>query len=96
MQPLRDQNDIQQVRAALELNLNVVVASLSSRYATIASHDQRWTEVLEVAPTRYITLARREQRVTEAAKATNDRTSIRTALTVVWLNEGEDVAIAEE
>ena len=96
MRPLRDQNDIQQVRAALELNLNVVVASLSSRYATIASHDQRWTEVLEVAPTQYITLARREQRVTEAAKATNDRTSIRTALTVVWLNEGEDVAIAEE
>ena len=91
VQPLFDENDIKQVRTALDRNLKVAVASLSSRYATTASHDQHWPEVLEVAPARDITLATRKQRVTEATRATHDRTSTRAGLSVVWLNEGEDI-----
>ncbi len=39
VQPLRGENDILQIRRALDLNLNIAVASLSSRYVTTVSQE---------------------------------------------------------
>ena len=94
VQPLHGENDLQQVQMALDLNLNLAVVSLSSRYATIASHDRRWPEVLELSPTQDITDERLEQEGTVEEAAV--RSSVRSGLTVVWLNRAVGVTLAEE
>ena len=80
VKPLHDENDLQDVRLALDLNLNIALASLSSRYATIASHDEYWSKVLEVAHTPEVTHAGLERHETGLEIAV--RTSNRFGLTV--------------
>ena len=94
VQPIRGEYDVHQVRMALELNLNLAVVSLSSRYATTASHERRWPEVLELPPTQDITDERLEQEGTAEEAAI--RSSARSGLTVVWLNRAVGVTPAEE
>ena len=94
VQPIRGENDLEQARMALDLNLNIAVASLSSGYATTASHDRYWPEVLEVVPAPDVTHAGLEQHGTMVETAV--RTSNRSGLTVVWLNRGAEISLAEE
>ena len=94
VQPIRGENDLEQVRSALELNLNLAVVSLSSRYATTASHEQRWPELLEVGQNLDDTDSRLEQHGT--MEDTAALISNRSGLTVVWLNRVEDISLAEE
>lgn len=94
VQPLHGKNDLEQVQLALDLDLDLAVVSLSSRYATIASHDQRWPGVLELSPTQDITDERLEQEGT--MEEATIRSSVRSGLTVVWLNRPVGVTVAEE
>ena len=96
VQPLRSRDDVLLFRRALDLNLKVVLASMSYQYATTASHDQRWTELLESDSTQNITTVRDKQREIEAAKTADSHTVSRAGLTVVWPNEGAEVALEEE
>ena len=95
--PLRSRDDVVLFRRALRLNLNVALASMSSQFATTASHDQRWTELLESDSTQGVTtVVREKQRETEAAEAFDGHIVSRAGLTVVWPNEGAEVSLAEE
>ena len=94
VQPIRGEYDVHQVRMALELNLNLAVVSLSSRYATTASHEQRWPELLEVGQKLDDTDSRLEQHGT--MEDTAALISNRSGLTVVWLNGFEDISLAAE
>ena len=94
VQPIRGENDLEQVRSALELNLNLAVVSLSSRYATTASHERRWPEVLEGTLNLDGTDSRQKQHGT--VEDTAALISNRFGLTVVWLNRVEDISLAEE
>ena len=86
VQPLRDENDLQQVRRALNLNLNIVVASLSSRYCMAASHDRHWPEAAEIA----------DSHIAERVLTFPKSAISRAGLTVVWPSTGEEIVIGEE
>ena len=91
--PIRGEYDVRQVRMALELNLKLAVVSLSSRYATTASHNRRWPEVLEVGQNLDDTDSRLEGHKTGGETA--PLISNRSGLTVAWLNGFEDIALTE-
>ena len=59
VRPLRDENDLLQVRQARNLDFNIAVASLSSRYVRTASQALRWPDEAKTARERSANRANR-------------------------------------
>ena len=94
VQPIRGRSNLRQVQTALEQNLNLAVVSLSSRYATTASHELHWPDVLEVGQKLDDTDSKFERQKTEGETA--QLISDRFGLTVAWLDGFENITLAEE
>ena len=84
MLPLHSRGDLDRARRICDLNLNVAVASLSSRYAAAISRDALWSDEEEVTGARLRALDGEGRRASRAG------------LTVVWLKGGEDIALFED
>ena len=78
--PLRDENDLLRVGQIRDLGLNVAVASLSSRYVRTVRQARRWPDADEGVQERSV----------------RERFANRAGLTVVWLEAGAGVVLAEE
>lgn len=98
--PLRRANDLMRMSIGRDLNLNIAVASLSSRYVTAVTSEEFWREGGErrVPPsvnTSQDNISR--WRVGYAGQETTDkRFSNRAGLTLVWPEAGEPVLLRDE
>ncbi len=98
--PLRRANDLMRMSLARDLNLNIAVASLSSRYVMAVTSEEFWREGGEagVPPAVNTSHDKTSQRRAWYAgeESTDKRFSNRAGLTLVWPEAGEDVLLQNE